>query len=132
MLKSAVLGIILIAILASTLGNVFTIAVKHPYPNVIPTPVEHELSSDLSPPEIHYLMENTVTYFNVPSQSQLSITFHRTYMSGNTTFRIFDQDGEEYGEVFFNDSEDGATKNMTFDTGGARAFRCPLIPICRR
>jgi hypothetical protein len=118
MLKSAVLGTMLIAVLASTLGNVSTIAVEFPHPNLVPTPVEHELSSDPTPPEMHYLMENTVTYFSVPSQSQLSITFHHTYVNGNTTFRIFDQDGEEYGEVVFNDSEDGATKNITFDTEG--------------
>jgi hypothetical protein len=112
--KKVILGIALTIVLANALGNVSSIVRM----KAIPEPAKSELSIDNTPPEMRYLMEDTVTYFSVPSQSQLSITLHHTYMNGNTTFRIFDQNGEEYGEVVFNDSEDGMTKNITFYAEG--------------
>lgn len=70
------------------------------------------------PPEIQHLMEDTITYFSVPAGAKLAITFHHAWSHGNTTFQVFDEYGNKYGSVVFNDDEDGNVKYISFQHGG--------------
>lgn len=75
-------------------------------------------SSYPSSPEIHHLMEDTITYFSVPAGARLAITYHHKWAYGNNTFQVFDDNGNKYKKVVFNDSEDGETKYILFDKEG--------------
>jgi len=75
-------------------------------------------SGSLEPPEIHYLMEDTVTYFSVPAESKLAITFYHSWYYGNATFKIFDENGNHYEDIVFHDTGDDTTKQINFASAG--------------
>ncbi|RLF40691.1 MAG: hypothetical protein DRN12_04810, partial [Thermoplasmata archaeon] len=79
------------------------------------------LSSSISypaPPSIEYLMEDTITYFSVPDNSELDITLHHIWMYGNTTFRVFNETGNVYVEIIFGNNESDITKKIFFRESG--------------
>ena len=77
------------------------------------------------PPSISYLMADTITYFSVPENGNLAITFHHNYYDGNANFKIFNQKGDLYDEIIFHHSESDETKNVNFlDAGTYKMVAC--------
>ena len=63
-------------------------------------------------------MEDTITYFSVPDNSELDIMLHHIWMYGNTTFRVFNETGNVYVEIIFGNNESDITKKIFFRESG--------------
>mgnify|MGYP000114968156 CR=1 FL=1 len=65
-----------------------------------------------------YLCEDTIVYFEVPEQAEMSILYDHIWAFDDATFSIYDEVGQLYDSIVFSYDEDLLVKTVFFEDAG--------------
>jgi len=73
----------------------------------------------IEPPTLTNISEDTILYFQVPKDAQLTIAYEHVWAYGDATFTVYNDLGQIYTSCVFSYNETNTKKTLSFDTGGS-------------